>query len=114
MYFMAIWNNLRSFGIFSPVLVSCTEKNLATLVQADNSGSTSIGRLFTNPDRTKTFFSKIIISDRCTFADIFSLKRTIHVCTPSQLSTTALLCFPSKLLTQAGFKLSSIHEADTG
>jgi hypothetical protein len=44
-YFMAIWNILPTFGIFynylayfvfiwhiSPVLVSCTKKNLATLV----------------------------------------------------------------------------------
>jgi hypothetical protein len=46
-YFMAIWNILRAFGIFyshlvhfmfiwkkNPVLVSCTKKNLATLVCA--------------------------------------------------------------------------------
>jgi hypothetical protein len=39
-YFMAIWYILWLFGIFygylvyfSPVLVCCTEKNLATLVQ---------------------------------------------------------------------------------
>jgi hypothetical protein len=30
-YFMAIWNILWSFGIFFPVLVCCTKKNLATL-----------------------------------------------------------------------------------
>jgi hypothetical protein len=30
-YFMAIWYILWSFGIFPPVLVSCTKKNLATL-----------------------------------------------------------------------------------
>jgi hypothetical protein len=110
MYFMAIWNNLRSFGIFSPVLVSCTEKNLATLVQADNRGSTSIGRLFTNPDRTKTKNNN--------FGPMYNCRpffiKTPNPCTLSQLSTTALLCFPSKLFTQAGFKLSSIHEADTG
>jgi hypothetical protein len=29
--FMAIWYNLCSFGTFFAVLVSCTEKNLATL-----------------------------------------------------------------------------------
>jgi hypothetical protein len=31
-YFMAIWYILWSFGIFFPVLVCCTKKNLATLV----------------------------------------------------------------------------------
>jgi hypothetical protein len=31
-YFMAIWYILWSFGIFVPVLVSCTKKNLATLL----------------------------------------------------------------------------------
>jgi hypothetical protein len=44
-YFMALWNILQTFGIFSdhlvhfmliwyifPVLISCTKKNLATLV----------------------------------------------------------------------------------
>jgi hypothetical protein len=30
---MAIWYNLWSFGIFSPILVRCTEKNLATLAE---------------------------------------------------------------------------------
>jgi hypothetical protein len=28
---MTIWYSLHSFGTFSPVLVSCTKKNLATL-----------------------------------------------------------------------------------
>jgi hypothetical protein len=32
-YFMTIWYNLCSFGTFFPVLVSCTKKNLATLVR---------------------------------------------------------------------------------
>jgi hypothetical protein len=31
-YFMTIWYILWSFGTFCPVLVSCTKKNLATLV----------------------------------------------------------------------------------
>jgi hypothetical protein len=31
-YFMTIWYILSSFGTFFPVLVSCTNKNLATLV----------------------------------------------------------------------------------
>jgi hypothetical protein len=31
---MAIWYILWSFGIFYPVLVYCTEKNLATLVKS--------------------------------------------------------------------------------
>jgi hypothetical protein len=31
-YFMKIWYILRSFGTFYPLLVSCTKKNLATLV----------------------------------------------------------------------------------
>jgi hypothetical protein len=30
--FMTIWNNLPRFGIFSPVLICCTRKNLATLL----------------------------------------------------------------------------------
>jgi hypothetical protein len=30
---MTIWYILYSFGTFSPVLVSCTKKNLATLVE---------------------------------------------------------------------------------
>jgi hypothetical protein len=30
--FMSIWYILWSFGLFFPVLVSCTEKNKATLV----------------------------------------------------------------------------------
>jgi hypothetical protein len=37
-YFMAIWYILWSFGIFFPVLVFCTKKNLATLTyMPDNS-----------------------------------------------------------------------------
>jgi hypothetical protein len=32
-YFMTIWYNMCSFATFFPVLVSCTKKNLATLVQ---------------------------------------------------------------------------------
>jgi hypothetical protein len=31
-YYVIIWNILLYFGIFSPVLVSCTKKILATLV----------------------------------------------------------------------------------
>jgi hypothetical protein len=31
-YFTAIWDILRPFGAFFPVLVSCTKKNLATLL----------------------------------------------------------------------------------
>jgi hypothetical protein len=31
-YFMAVWCILWSFGIFFPALVSCTKKNLATLL----------------------------------------------------------------------------------
>jgi hypothetical protein len=31
-YFTAIWYILWLFGIFSPVLVYCTKKNLATLL----------------------------------------------------------------------------------
>jgi hypothetical protein len=31
-YFVVIWYILWSFGIFFPVLVSCTKKNLATLL----------------------------------------------------------------------------------
>jgi hypothetical protein len=31
-YFIAIWYILWSFGIFSPFLVHCTKKNLATLL----------------------------------------------------------------------------------
>jgi hypothetical protein len=34
-YFTAVENILWSFGIFFPVLVFCTEKNLATLVRRD-------------------------------------------------------------------------------
>jgi hypothetical protein len=30
-YFVAVWNIFWSFSIFSPVLVCCTKKNLATL-----------------------------------------------------------------------------------
>jgi hypothetical protein len=30
-YFTAVWYILRPFGIFSPVWVYCTKKNLATL-----------------------------------------------------------------------------------
>jgi hypothetical protein len=32
-YFMNIWHVVFSFGAFFPVLVSCTKKNLATLVE---------------------------------------------------------------------------------
>jgi hypothetical protein len=32
-YFMAIWYFSWSFGIFIPILVFCTKKNLATLVE---------------------------------------------------------------------------------
>jgi hypothetical protein len=32
---MTIWYILYSFGTFFPVLVSCTDKNLATLVQIE-------------------------------------------------------------------------------
>jgi hypothetical protein len=32
MYFMTVWYILCSFGTFFPILVSCTKKNLATLV----------------------------------------------------------------------------------
>jgi hypothetical protein len=32
-YFMAIWYILSSVGIFCPVLVCCSKKNLATLLQ---------------------------------------------------------------------------------
>jgi hypothetical protein len=35
-YFMVIWHIRWSFGIFFPVLVCCTEKNLATLPQTVN------------------------------------------------------------------------------
>jgi hypothetical protein len=31
-YFMAIWYYMWSFGLFSPVLVCCTKKNLASLL----------------------------------------------------------------------------------
>jgi hypothetical protein len=31
LYFMDIWNSSSKFGIFIPVLVFCTKKNLATL-----------------------------------------------------------------------------------
>jgi hypothetical protein len=31
-YFVAIWNSLWLFGMFFPVLVCCTKKNLATLL----------------------------------------------------------------------------------
>jgi hypothetical protein len=31
LYFVAIWESLWSFAIYSPVLVYCIEKNLATL-----------------------------------------------------------------------------------
>jgi hypothetical protein len=32
-YFVAIWYIIWLFGIFLPVLVCCTKKNLATLVE---------------------------------------------------------------------------------
>jgi hypothetical protein len=32
-YFMTIWYILGNFGIFSPFLVCCTKKNLATLLK---------------------------------------------------------------------------------
>jgi hypothetical protein len=35
-YFMDIWDSLLPFGTFFPVLVSCTKKNLATLICAEN------------------------------------------------------------------------------
>jgi hypothetical protein len=38
-YFMAIWYILWLFGIFSPVLVSCTKKNLATLSESINAST---------------------------------------------------------------------------
>jgi hypothetical protein len=31
-YFMAIWYIFGKFGVFSPILVCCVKKNLATLV----------------------------------------------------------------------------------
>jgi hypothetical protein len=34
-YFTAIWSILWLFGIFFPVLVCCTKKNLATLPHTD-------------------------------------------------------------------------------
>jgi hypothetical protein len=37
-YFMTIWHIVCSFVTFFPVLVSCTKKNLATLVRPLNSG----------------------------------------------------------------------------
>jgi hypothetical protein len=33
-YFVAIWNILWLFGIFSPILVCYTKKNLATLAKS--------------------------------------------------------------------------------
>jgi hypothetical protein len=35
-YFVAIWNILWLFGIYFPVLVCCTKKNLATLLASIN------------------------------------------------------------------------------
>jgi hypothetical protein len=35
---MTIWYILCSFGAFCPVLVSCTKKNLATLIQPTTTG----------------------------------------------------------------------------
>jgi hypothetical protein len=36
MNFMGIWYILRSFGVFFPVLVRCTKKNLATMDNVRN------------------------------------------------------------------------------
>jgi hypothetical protein len=36
-HFVAIWYILRLFGTFYPILVSCTKKNLATLLSRDPS-----------------------------------------------------------------------------
>jgi hypothetical protein len=38
-YFMTIWSIFWSFGIFCPVLVCCTKKNLATLARKGGRGA---------------------------------------------------------------------------
>jgi hypothetical protein len=67
-YFMTLWYILCSFGTFFPVLVSCTEKNLATLLHcetqddwvlrwlalnADDSSGSSVYKLLCQPPPPK-------------------------------------------------------------
>jgi hypothetical protein len=77
-YFMAIWNTLRIFGIFCdysvhfvfiwyifPVWVSCTKKNLATLL------STSV--IFSSPESSPVYLQKI----KFQFVSVVGLRWTV-------------------------------------
>jgi hypothetical protein len=55
-YFMTLWYILCSFGTFFRFLVSCTEKNLATLVPtclADSGQLLTISKYRLSPSRAK-------------------------------------------------------------